>query len=228
MRTFPSAKTCRALTLLEVLLLVVFLGVVALLAWPAMQPHRCTAQKIACSNNLKQDVLSFRLFAGDNEDHFPMEFSTNLGGSLEFVGRPDVFPHFLVMSNELNTPKILFCPEDKDPRRRRATTFGDPARESDVKFQSNTNLSYFLGVDAREIEPRMFIVGDDHFAIKGVPVGSGLLCLWTNSPVDWRQGRHIFGGNIGLVDGSVQQTDAAGLQLFLQQTGFAANRLAMP
>ena len=151
-----------------------------------------------------------------------------MGGTKEFVGGPDVFPHFLAMTNELNTPRILFCPDDKDPRRRSATTFGAATREQEVKFQSNTNLSYFVGVDAQEINPNMFLVGDDHLSIKDVPVSPGLLSLWSNSPVAWRKGRHPHGGNIGLTDGSVQQTNTPGLRQLLLQTGVATNRLAMP
>jgi len=48
------------------------------------------AQSAACVNNLKQVGLAVRIYANDNSDVNP--------------------PDFLTMSNELSTPKILFCP----------------------------------------------------------------------------------------------------------------------
>jgi len=50
------------------------------------------AQRIACINNIKQIGLAARLWANDNNDHFP--------------------PDFLNMSNELNSAKVLICPAD--------------------------------------------------------------------------------------------------------------------
>jgi FtsZ-binding cell division protein ZapB len=50
------------------------------------------AMSIQCVNNLKQIGLAVRVYAMDNKDVFP--------------------PDFLSMSNELNTPKILWCPAD--------------------------------------------------------------------------------------------------------------------
>ena len=50
------------------------------------------AQRIACINNIKQIGLAARLWANDNNDHFPADF--------------------LTMSNELNSAKLLVCPGD--------------------------------------------------------------------------------------------------------------------
>ncbi len=56
----------------------------------ALTEAKTRAQAIACVNNLKQIGLAVRIYANDNKDVNP--------------------PNFLSMSNELNTPKILFCP----------------------------------------------------------------------------------------------------------------------
>jgi hypothetical protein len=44
--------------------------------------------KINCANNLKQIGLSFRQFATDQQDRFPMSLSTNEGGASEYVNSP--------------------------------------------------------------------------------------------------------------------------------------------
>jgi prepilin-type processing-associated H-X9-DG protein len=122
------------------------------------------------------------------------------------------------MSNELSTPIILACP--RDTGRSGATNFA-------TGF-NNANLSYFVGVDAEEAKPQMFLSGDDNFAIGGVPVKSGMLQLLTDTPVTWTKARHKLYGNIGLADGSVQQLTADGLRQAFQQTGVATNRLVIP
>ena len=55
-----------------------------------MEQAKQRAQSIACINNMKQIGLAARLWANDHNNVFP--------------------PDFVTMKNELNTPKILFCP----------------------------------------------------------------------------------------------------------------------
>ncbi|HET7623909.1 MAG TPA: hypothetical protein VFM25_01500 [Verrucomicrobiae bacterium] len=80
-------------------------------------------QEITCVNNLKQIGLAFTLWAGDHDGRFPFNVSTNDGGSLELsvVGANgfliDPVPTFRAMSNELKTPVILICPENRTAKR---------------------------------------------------------------------------------------------------------------
>ena len=62
----------------------------------ALGKARAKAESVACINNLKQIGLAARIWANDNSDN------------------SDVFPsNWLMMTNELATPKILICPSDK-------------------------------------------------------------------------------------------------------------------
>jgi len=80
------------------------------------------AQQINCVNNLKQIGLSFRQWALDNGDQYPFNLSTNDGGTRELCAiGGDGFDHnaafhLLVMSNELSTPRILVCPQDRSKK----------------------------------------------------------------------------------------------------------------
>jgi competence protein ComGC len=102
---------------LVVIALVVFGGMLL----PALSQAKGKAEEISCANNMKMIGLSFRTWAIDHNDKFPFNVSTNLGGTLELCAPgPDGFDknaamHFLVMSNELNSPSILVCPADKRP-----------------------------------------------------------------------------------------------------------------
>ena len=103
-------------------------------------------QEINCVNNLKQIGLAFRLWALDHGDRFPFTVPTNAGGTLEWCALDKegfdatAFRHFQVMSNELNTPVILICPDDNG--RKPAKNFASlmPANVT-YHVRSGTNLS---------------------------------------------------------------------------------------
>ena len=174
--------------------------------------------------------LSFRTWALDNSNYIPSQVSVTNGGTLELVGRGSPFMHFAVMSNELSTPKILFCPEEKDTRRVVATTFSSMATpgSAQVPFSGNSNVSYFVGVDAGEQFPQAFLSGDRGFGLAGAQFSSGLRSIWTNSPLEWVNGPHTRSGNIGLADGSVQQLSSSHLKEANRWSGLSTNRLEIP
>ena len=216
-RCEPSKYRQCGLTVWETLLVVAVLAVLAALFLPGLAKSRMKVKRIGCTNNLKQIGLSFRLWAGDNNDKFPDQVSVTNGGTRELVGSGMAYVHFLVMSNELSTPRILVCPADTN--RLAATNWNS---------FGNGNLGYFVALNATDRQPQMFLSGDDNFKVNGVKPRPGLLELWTNSTIAWLPTRHFYGGNIGLADGSVQGFSSARLQLALVETGMATNRLVVP
>jgi prepilin-type processing-associated H-X9-DG protein len=146
-----------------------------------------------------------------------MEVSTRDGGTKEFIGSQPVFRFFQVLSNELATPLVLLCPKDKE--RIGMTNFT-------LDFD-NSNISYFLGVDATRTNTTMFLSGDRNLE-NGLPVKRGLLTLTTNVPVSWTRKMHDKSGNVSFPDGSVQPLSTPALRSALAATGVATNRLAMP
>jgi len=233
-RTFGAGRGRKrrqaGLTFIEFLVVVVVLVVLAAILLPQMARTRGRASRIGCTNILKQNTLAFRMWALDHNDKFPMQVSITNGGVMEWIEAGNVWMSFLVMSNELNTPKLLMCPTETNTNRRMATTFSKtPAiSKNDVPFSNNTNVTYFIGVDANETNSTAWLIGDDNLTVNGRQVVPGLLQLWTNSPVAWTAQRHVNNGNIGMADGSVQGLSSAKLQEYLIQTGAATNRLAMP
>ena len=218
MRPCLSNQRTIALTMVEVLVVIVVLAVVAAVLLPVLAARKCRCMRISCDSVLRQTDLSYRVWAGDNNDKYPMQVSVTNGGAMELVATGNVAAVFEVMSNELSTPKVLICPQDT--KSIMATNFGRGFNDS--------NISYFVGLDADQTNPQMLLSGDDNFAVGGIPVKSGLLLLATNAPVSWTAARHVRQGNIGLADGSVQQLTTDGLQQALQRTGVATNRLAIP
>jgi type II secretory pathway pseudopilin PulG len=218
MKPRVSHHKTAALTLEEVLVVIVVLAILVGVVLLSLRQPRDWRKTTWCVNNLKQVGLAYRLWEGDNNDKYPMQVSMTNGGSMESVAAGNVVTTFQVMSNELSTPKLVLCPQDIK-RQPAATNFSS---------QLAGHISYFVGLDAKEGDPQSILSGDDNFEIGGVPVESGLLKLSSNTPIAWTPVRHGLGGFFLLADGSVQSLSNSGLTNWLHQTGVATNRLAIP
>jgi len=114
-----NGRQC-AFTLVELLVVIAIIAILAALLLPVLQQGKIRARRIQCVNNLQETGLAFHLFANDHGGKFPMQVSTNDGGSLEFVTAgykihgPFYFAykHFSPLASELVTPKPLVCPAD--------------------------------------------------------------------------------------------------------------------
>src|SRR6516165_882321 len=100
------------MTLLEAVVVIFLLSMLAIVLVPALVPvHHKGGPN--CANTLKQVGQAFQVWAGDNNDNFPTEVPFKNGGAMEAAASGKPAAIFQVMSNELSTPKILICPEDK-------------------------------------------------------------------------------------------------------------------
>ena len=145
---------------------------------------------------------------------------------MEFVTGPNAFRHFQVMSNELSTAKCLICPADSGRIMAHAWDTNMDFYGNGV-FLSNSNLSYFVGVDASKTNPQLILTGDRNIT-NGMPVKNGLFALTTNNPAGWTHDLHNNCGNIAVADGHVEQANTSALQSVIADTGLATNRLLMP
>ena len=100
------------MTLFEVGVVVAIVMILIVLLLPRLATPNGRISKINCTNNLKQVGLAYRIWEGDNGDIYPMGISVTNGGSMEMVATGNVVQTFLVMSNELSTPRILHCHRD--------------------------------------------------------------------------------------------------------------------
>jgi prepilin-type N-terminal cleavage/methylation domain-containing protein len=215
-RTFLSTKRIHALTLVEVLIVLAVIAILAALAISSVSHAKARAIRIACVNNLHVTGLAFNIWAGDNNGNFPMSLVETNGGTKEFITGPNAFRHFQAMSNELTSPIHVFCPSE--PECRLAQRFTD---------LSNSNLSYFVGIDANKTNAQMILAGDRNIT-NGTSIRNGLLELTTNHPAAWTKEMHVKAGNLLLTDGSVLQTSTLALRQTIENTGVATNRLQMP
>ena len=217
MKTRRTTKQTSGMTLIEVLVVAVMLFVLAAILLPTGPNDGNRARRIACANNLKQTGVAFRIWAEDNDDKFPMEISATNADAMKLITGGKAYVLWQMMSNELSTPKILYCPADTDHVT--ATSFSSGF--------SDANISYFFGLDVTTNDTQRLLVGDDNLAVNDVPARTGILTLWTNSPVVWTKNRHDGAGNIVLADGSVQQLTTGGLVSAISNAA-APSRLVIP
>ena len=200
--------TLEAFTLVELFVIVGVIALMVALVLPGMARAKQKAMRIQCTNNLKQLGLASKTWViGGMATR-----STNRLAGLGRITSGEAFRYFQVVSNEMGTPKLLVCPADTRV----------PAKDLGPGF-SNANLSYFVGLDAEETYPSMFLYGDRNLT-NGLPIQEGILYLPPNRPVGFTHELHDRQGNIALADGSVQGWTSSRLS---SATGMT-NRLAMP
>ncbi len=186
---------------LLIVVVTVLLFITVALPWLSRPRSYPKSRRITCVSNLKQVGLAFRIWANDNEGKFPMAVSTTTNGTMELNESGQVFRHFLAMTNEMSTPKILVCPEDT--KRKRA--------ESWIGFSGNNNLSYFVGLEADETKPQTILSGDRNIT-GGVLTNGNLMLCRSNTVLTWTTAIHNQNGDVALGDGSVQQVSDMALQ----------------
>lgn len=195
-----SYQAPRGGALTEILIVIGTLGVLAALLLPRIAVGRAQAHRIDCVSNLKELGLGARMWSNDHDKSFPWQVSTNDRGALEFVSAGAVDRLIFPLTKKLNSLRILACPSDK----LRA------APSSPETFRSSS-LSYFVGVDALDDDPRMILFGDRNVT-GGQMMTDRLMSVAPETPLIWGTDMHVRAGNICLADGTVQQVADNDLQ----------------
>ena len=160
---------------------------------PALNGAMLRAKGSKCTNNLKQMGTSFHTFAHDHNNRFPMQTPNREGGSMGFINTPGAYHHVQVLSNELVVPRLLVCPLDTR----------QPA--SDWSRLRNSNLSYFIGLEAKPEAPESLLAGDRNVT-KVNPTGAPRQYV-INQTASWTEDLHRHKGYVLFSDGSVHLFD---------------------
>jgi hypothetical protein len=236
-----------AFTIEELLVLIAIIIVLAAIQSPALANTKSKVQRIHCGDNLKRIGLAFRTWADNRNGRFPMSVANSQGGAASAVGVArtgswtgvsvpaiqGVWGMFFVMSNELSSPKILFCPAENSVSHnavgasiKQAEVFGPQITGNPASFQNDFNISYFVGVDANTTLPNMLLVGDHNLgtganqATKTAQfISAGTNAFWSATAIGWQSNNHNQQGNVLLTDGSVQNFNTGQFRDALNQAG---------
>lgn len=215
MKTKRIKESRRALTFIEVMVALAILAVIIAVILPMFARPHIHSARITCLNQLKQVGLSFRIWANDHGDLYPMQVAKDKDDVEQAMADASLAHMFQVMSNELSVPKTVICPADTRVAATNWNSF------------SITNIGYFIGLDVAKAKPNMILSGDRDIAENGRLL-SGTANLTTNRPVVWHRLLHKEGGNLLFADGSVRQVDTTQLRELLSQTGDMTNRVLFP
>jgi hypothetical protein len=128
--------------------------VVPLVLLPGITMTKQARSVERCRRNLEVIGLGFRQWALDNDEQFPWAVSVTNGGTMELAlpGADHIDPnpiHFEVVSNELDSTKVLICPSDA----KHVTAF-------QFRNLRSNNVSYELhvGSNVSEAKPQQIMV----------------------------------------------------------------------
>lgn len=181
-----NSRPDEALTLVEVLVVVVCVGLLAGLGWGVYCEAQDKQKYMTCVWNLKHFAFASNQFASDGgkksegESKQSTMLSTNLGGTQELVGLGQTYRHFLALSNYMSA-KRLTCPTDTR----------SPAL--DWPQLANSNLSYFMAVEFSE---PYLLAGDRHLEPRS-GLSNGVATLSLSNQLSW--GRDLHHGLYGVV-----------------------------
>ena len=257
MKLIPR-RTSAAFTRTELLFVVVTsicLFILATMLMPALGKAKAKSGLSRCWRNQKEIGTAFRVFASDNGDLYPLQalanpyiyqtsFSSNAPGVVASTNA-QAWQVFQAMWNELQTPKVLLCPNDLVRKsNERVINFNGLAGETNVVTlnslghpdNQNRAVSYAPQATATEMNPLGVgnLDNNINFATektfgKTKAAASGSRFSITSPEqarrLYWVKGRNSEPphgpGNLTYADGSVHQGDATVLQQALLNAGAA-------
>jgi prepilin-type N-terminal cleavage/methylation domain-containing protein/prepilin-type processing-associated H-X9-DG protein len=143
----------RGFTLIELLVVIAIIAILAAFLFPVFAQARAQARKAACTSNLKQIALAFRMYADDYDGFSPL--STVKGGTLAPRNFGELEEEWFMrpLQGYIKNYGVLHCPADNVTNGDRATgaellSIANDPRIPRLSYGVNLNLTGLVGQSA--------------------------------------------------------------------------------